>query len=257
MTRDLSLAGWQVRYELRALSRNRRATIFSFVFPVMLLVMFGTINQGQTIATRGDLPFLAFYVPGILAYGLLTSCFMSLAMSLAYARDSGVLKRVQGTPLPWWAFVVGRIGASLAVAAAMTAVVLGLGWFAYGVPVQTATLPALVVTLALGVTCFVLLGIGLSRLIPAESGGPIMGALIFPVSFVSNVYFPMDGAPGWLMDIGKVLPLRPLADGLQTAFDPSTAGPGFVAGDLLVLGAWIVVGSWLMMRFVQALRRRA
>jgi len=253
--RDVSLAAWQVRYELRALWRNRRATIFSFIFPVMLLVMFGTLNQGQTI--RDGLPFLTFYVPGILAYGVLTSCFMSLAVSLSFARSTGLLKRVQGTPLPWWVFVVGRIGASLVVAGAMAATVLALGWFAYGVPVRATTLPGLAVTLLLGVTCFTLLGIGASRVIPAESGGPILGAVVFPVAFVSSVFFPMDGAPSWLVDIGKALPLRPLADGMQTAFDPHTAAPGFVGADLLTLAAWILVGSWLMMKFVRSLTSRA
>jgi ABC-2 type transport system permease protein len=221
----------------------------------MLLVLFGSVNQGGTI--RGGLPFLTFYVPGILAYGVLTSCFMSLAMSFAFARDTGVLKRVQGSPLPWWAFVAGRVGASLVVAGAMTATVLTLGWAAYGVPVRSATLPGLALTLALGVICFTLLGIGISRLIPAESGGPILGALVFPVAFVSSVFFPMDGAPQWLTDVGRVLPLRPLADGLQAAFDPRTAGPGFVGGDLLALAVWILVGAWLMMRFVRTLTRQA
>jgi ABC-2 type transport system permease protein len=76
----------------------------------MMLVLFGSISQGGTI--RDGVPFLAFYVPGILAYGVLTSCFMSLAMSLSFARHTGVLKRVQGSPLPWWAFVTGRVGAA-------------------------------------------------------------------------------------------------------------------------------------------------
>jgi ABC-2 type transport system permease protein len=255
--RDVRLAAWQVRYELRALWRNGRAAVFAFVFPVLLLVMFGTINEGQTLDTRGGLPYVTFYVPGILAYGVLTSCFMSLAMSLSFARSTGQLKRVQGTPLPWWAFIVGRVGAALVLAGAMTATVLALGWLAYGVPVRAATLPGLIVTLALGVTCFTLLGIGVSRVISAESGGPILGVVIFPVAFVSGVFFPMDGAPGWLLTIGDVLPLHPLADGLQTAFDPQTAGPGFVGVDLLTLGAWTLVGVWLMMRFVRSMTRRA
>jgi ABC-2 type transport system permease protein len=139
----------------------------------------------------------------------------------------------------------------------MAATVLTIGWAAYGVPVRGATLPGLALTLALGVTCFTLLGIGVSRLVPAESGGPVLGALIFPVAFVSSVFFPMDGAPQWLADVGRALLLRPLADGLQAAFDPHTAGPGFVGGDLLALAVWTLLGAWLMMRFVRTLTRRA
>ena len=47
----------------------------------------------------------------------------------------------------------------------------------------------------------------------------------------------MDGAPGWVQDVSKALPLRPLADGLQAAFDPRYGGTGIVGDDLLTLAS--------------------
>ena len=49
-----SLAAWQVRNEQRAFWRNRRAAIFSFGFPIMLLLVFGLLNKGNTVDTAAS-----------------------------------------------------------------------------------------------------------------------------------------------------------------------------------------------------------
>ena len=69
--RDLGLVAWQVRYEQRAYWRNRGRGIFTFVFPLMFLVIFASINQNARISSLGGIPYDDFFVPGILAYGLI------------------------------------------------------------------------------------------------------------------------------------------------------------------------------------------
>ena len=53
--RDLSLVAWQIRYEQRAYWRNRGRGIFTFVFPLMFLVIFASLNNGQTLHSRGGI----------------------------------------------------------------------------------------------------------------------------------------------------------------------------------------------------------
>src|ERR1700733_7619604 len=130
--RDLGLVLWQVRYEQRAYWRNRGRGIFTFVFPVMFLVIFASLDKGQTISSRGNIAFDAFFVPGILAYDIIATTFVNLAIGPAILRDQGILKRMQGTPLPRWAYVLARIGSASAIMLMMSAVVLGLGAAAYG-----------------------------------------------------------------------------------------------------------------------------
>jgi ABC-2 type transport system permease protein len=258
MRRDLWLAAWQLRYEQLNFWRNRRWTMFTFAFPVMLLLIFGFLNHGQTIATRGGISFVTFYVPGLLAYALVTTAFTNLAASFAYARDSRLIKRIQGTPLPWWAYVAGRIGSTLVTIAVMTALVLAIGALAFGVRVRTAALPGLALTLALGATCLCLLGVGFARPLPsAEAVGPINAVVVLPIAFISGTFFPLDGAPGWLNTIASLFPLAPLADALQTAFDPRAHGAGLVGADLLALAIWTLIGAWLMMGFLRTQTRRA
>jgi hypothetical protein len=63
--RDIGLVGWQIRYEQRAYWRNRGRGVFTFVFPITLLVIFASLDKGQRISTRGGIPYDDFFVPGI------------------------------------------------------------------------------------------------------------------------------------------------------------------------------------------------
>ena len=126
-TADVALTAWQVAYEQRAFWRNRTRAFFSFGMPVMLLVIFGSLNSGGRIQELGNIPYVTFFLPGILAYGIIITQFMNMAGGLAIQRDNGLLKRMRGTPLPGWAYVAGRVGSTVAVSLVMTVVMLVLG----------------------------------------------------------------------------------------------------------------------------------
>jgi ABC-2 type transport system permease protein len=252
LRRDLGLVGWQIRYEQRAFWRNRARGILTFVFPLMFLVIFASINNGQHLSSRGGIPYNDFFVPGILAYGVIATTFVNMAISTAILRDAGVLKRMQGTPLPRWGYVAARVGSTVVIVGLMTAVTLGLGAAAYGVTVPASTLPALVVLLVLGTAAFTTLGIGITRFIPnAEAAPVVVNLVILPLTFISSIWFPTDGLPSWLQDIAKLFPVRALADGLQHVFDPRTIGSGLQAQDVRTLAIWTVIGAFLMVRFLR------
>lgn len=255
LRRELSLAAWQVHYEQRAFWRNRRAALFSFLFPLILFLTFATINKDQHIADLHGIAFAQWFLPGIMAYGIVTGAFSNLAVSMATARDNGTLKRVRGTPLPWWTYMAGRIGSAVLVTFSTTAVLLVVGVTRYDVQIQADTIPGLVLALVLGAACFSALGVGIVRFVPnAETVGPLQALLVMPVAFVSNVFFPLPD--GWVSDVAGALPLKPLADALHTAFDPATVAPGIVWRDLAVLVLWIAVGSAMMVRFLRAQARQ-
>jgi ABC-2 type transport system permease protein len=252
LRRDLGLVGWQIRYELRAFFRNRGRGIFTFAFPLMFLVIFASLNQHAHISERGGIAYDDFFVPGILAYAVISTTFVNMAINTSMLRDEGVLKRMQGTPLPRWAYVAGRIGATAAIVIGMAVLTLALGDIAYGVHVRAATLPAVILALLLGTAVFTTLGIGIVRFIPnAEAAPAIVNLAILPLTFISGIWFVTDSMPHWLLDIAKAFPLRPLADSLQHAFDPRTTGSGFVGHDLQSLAIWLLIGVALMVRFLR------
>ena len=214
-------------------------------------MIFASIDKGVHLSSLGGIPYDDFFVPGILAYGVITTTYVNLAISTAILRDQGVLKRMQGTPLPRWAYVAARIGSTIVIVAIMTVLVLGLGAAAYGVHIRAATLPGMIAALLLGTAAFTTLGIGITRLIPnAEAAPVIVNLTILPLAFISGIFFPTTGLPKVLNEIAKVFPIRALAGALEYAFDPRTKGAGFNGQDLRTLAIWTAVGVFLMIRFL-------
>lgn len=258
LARDLRLVGWQLRYQQLSFWRNRRAAFFSLVFPALFLVIFGGLNSGVTLDVRNHLSFIDFYTPGIMAYAVLLICFNSTALIFATLRTDGTLKRVRTTPLPWPAYVAGAVGSTWIVLVLSIILLFALGVPVFGAHVPGEKMIGLVATLALGTAAFTTLGIAAARLIKSPSnGGGFISVITLPMVFISNIWFPMDGSPAWIQDVSKVLPLRPLADGLQAAFDPRFGGTGIVSADLLTLAIWTVVGIALMRRYLTSLAKAA
>ena len=246
---DLSIAARQLRFEQKAFWRNPAGAVFTFAFPLLFLVIFSTLNTDTRIPERGNITFVTFFVPGILAFGLISACYTNLAIRMTMNRDFGILKRVRGTPVPTWAYLAGQVGSSVVITFILFLLTIGLGVVAFGVEFQGGTIAGLVVTLALGAACFCALGLAVSGLCPNADAAPaIVNFSIFPLLFVSNIFFPIDNAPGWLTAVAKVFPMQQLADGLQYAFDPRTSGLGFKGSNLWRLLAWTVAGSVLAVR---------
>jgi ABC transporter DrrB family efflux protein len=196
-------------------------------------------------------------IPGLLAYGVILATFGNLAMELAASRDSGVLKRMRGTPLPSWVFLGGRIASAVVTAALLTALTLTVARLAYGVHTRIETLPGLISALVVGTACFSALGIGIKRLIPNADAAPaVANAAILPLTFFSGVWGTFGGIPSWLHHLAQIFPVEHLANALQVAFDPRTTGTGIVGNDLLVLAVWAVGGSIAGVRYLRQEKQR-
>src|SRR5882672_8546675 len=106
----LRLTGIQFRYVNKSFWRNPAAAFFTFVFPLMFLVIFNWVFGDQKIGTTtGRVSASTFYVPAIVALSIVNACYTNIAMGVSFSRDRGVLKRLRGTPLPAAAFFTGRI----------------------------------------------------------------------------------------------------------------------------------------------------
>jgi ABC-2 type transport system permease protein len=79
----------------------------------------------------------------------------------------------------------------------------------------------------------------------------VINLTVLPLTFLSGVWFPISHLPKWLNEIAQIFPIRPLADGLQHAFNPFTSGPGIVGADVRTLAIWTAVGIFLMLRFLR------
>src|SRR5262245_57684845 len=100
----------QIRYDLRRLWRNPHSRFFTLGLPVLLLLVFGSVFHSATVQVAGgEMNESVYYVPGIIAFGLMAAVFMDLTVGLVSARESGIAKRRRATPAPAAAVLAGRV----------------------------------------------------------------------------------------------------------------------------------------------------
>jgi ABC-2 type transport system permease protein len=158
-------------YDLRAFLRNRQSQFFTLALPVLFLVIFASVFGGSGKTTQvagGQISTSVYYVPGIIALGVIAACFGNLVASVTAQRERGVLKRRRATPVPAAAVIAGRVLTAVVIAVVMAAVLLGIGWAAYGAHVPGRTALALAVTVVIGAASFCCLGYALTSLIRNE-----------------------------------------------------------------------------------------
>ncbi len=244
----------QVRFENTSFWRNPPAAFFTFVFPLMFLLIFNLIFGGDDIPIGGGRTITGstFYVPAIGAFSVITACYTNIAISVATARDLGILKRVRGTPLPAWMYLLSRVIHSSLMAILLVAVVTVAGALFYDVDAPVGTLPVFVVTILVGAAAFCALGLAITGAIPNAQAAPaVVNASILPLLFISNVFIPLNRAPDWLVTFSKLFPVRHYADAMAAAFVPDTLGAEYVFQwtDLAAVAAWGLVGLLLATRF--------
>jgi len=252
----VSLMAHEFRYDQKVFWRNPTAVFFTVFLPLMFLVVFNLLFGNDEIADLG-VNTSTYYVPAIIALAVVSATTQSLAINLTVQREAGMLKRVRGTPLPAQVFVAGRVGNSLVVSVLMVLLVALIGRIAYDVTLPTETIPAVLVTLAVGAASFSCLGFALTTLIPSREAAPaVTNAFLLPLYFVSGVFVPESEIPDGVLHFADFFPIRHFFEAFFTAWDPNTAGAGFEWGDLAIVGAWGLFGLVIALRFFRWEPRR-
>lgn len=241
----LSRAG----YELKLFFREKEQVVFTFSFPIVLLVLFGSIFAGDYEGTGVSVSQV--YAAALISAGVLSVSFQNLGISVAVEREEGALKRLAGTPMPKSAYFLGKILSVLVIAVVEVALLLAVAVLMYDLELPTEVADWLTFSwvLTLGLAAGSLLGLAVSSLPrSARSAGPVITLPFVVLQFISGVYIPFTELPRWLIDIASVFPLRWVAQGCRAVF----LGDGGMALELagsyelgkvaLVLGAWVAGG---------------
>ena len=255
--------------ELKTFFREKDAVVFVFAFPVIMLGIFATVFGGDGDASFGDgpgVPFPQYFLPGMLAAGIMLSSFQSLAISIAIERDDGTLKRLRGTPMPPLSYFLGKIGLVLLTSLAQIALLLAMAALFFGVPLPTD--PARWLTFAwiftLGAAAGTVLGIGFSSLPRSGRSAPaVVTPVVLVLQFISGVFFAYSDLPTWMQRVAEVFPLKWMAQGMRSVFLPPGLEADEVSGSwqhgptVLVLAAWLLFGLVLCIRGFRWSRRDA
>ncbi|MFC7244430.1 ABC transporter permease [Catellatospora aurea] len=250
----LSLALAQGGIEFKQFVRTRESLVFTLLFPVMLMLIFGSIFGSVVITPPGENPAVTlsqYFVTGMIASGIMATGFQNLAITIPIERDRGVLKRYRGTPMPKWVFFAGKILCVAALAFISVVMLLavavafydlrlpdtGQKWFTFGW------------VSVLGLIACTLCGIAFSGVAKTGRAGP---AVVTPIAlilqFTSGVFFEYDDLPPWMQQFAALFPLKWMCQGLRSVFLPESFASQEVAGSYelgkvaLVLVAWCVGG---------------
>jgi ABC-2 type transport system permease protein len=249
--RDLKLSALQVGYEQRSYWRNPTAAFFTFALPLVFLFIFTSVfgnqdisyNHSGLVKVRGA----QYYVPSILAYGVIAACFANLSITMCLRRDQGILKRVRGTPIAPWAYVAGGVGSSVVVAFLLTVITLGAGVVLYHVHWPHA-LGSLLVALVVGAASFCALGLALTAAIPnADAAPPVVNIVMLVLLFIAGTYFPVNPS-STLGHIASVFPVLHFTKSVFAPIVPQPGQPSWAWHHILVVGAWGVGGLLVAVR---------
>jgi ABC-2 type transport system permease protein len=247
---DLTLLRRWALARLLAIRRTPRAAFFTLAFPIILLVLLNSTGSGSKVTVPGgEVDFAQYFTPSIGVYAFAVSCYVAPIFGLATARELGTLKRIRGTPLSPWIYVTAWIASTILVGLAATTLMFIVSVPAFGVHIYPHLLPAAIVTALLGSASLCAIGVAVSTLVQRADTAPAVANLtLFPLLFLSGVFFPLQGAPDWVVSVANIFPLKHLVEAFTACFSPYTQGSGFSAANLAVIAAWGVVGLFVAVR---------
>ena len=197
--------------------RDRISLFWSLIFPVVFLVVLGSIFP--TPAYRQQL------LTGMLGLSVLFFGLSGIAFESLFQRNSGVYKLLRATPYRTLAFVTNLTAARGVVALLSCIVVTIVGVIAFRIQVSIAGMLLILPILALGTLCFTFLGLVISNLSQNINQVSIFNNIVLlPMMFGSETFYSLGAAPAWVRTLSHLLPLSHLLDALRSALAGDVAG---------------------------------
>ncbi len=250
--KTMTIAEWEVR----KLRHDATDLVTRAVQPVLWLLIFGEVFTRIRAIPTGNVSYLEYMAPGILAQSVL---FLSIftGITVIWERDLGVIHKFLASPTPRGSLVLGK-ALSTGVRALPQAIVIYLLALVLGVRMNfnPLNLIGVLVLVMLGAACFSTFSLIIACLLKTRDR--VMGigqVLTMPLFFASNAIYPISIMPGWLQTIAQANPLTYIVDGLRTLMlvNPPKAGSLLIDFTVLILVTivMIVIGSLLYPRIVQ------
>jgi ABC-2 type transport system permease protein len=221
------------RAEWRSFLRRRTAVFFTFLFPVILVLIFGALVGSQAAGGLFAKP-PAYYVPGYLAVVVLFTPLSRVSSTVARFRAGHRFEKLATTPLTAFEWLLAHAVVNVSLVAIAGALVLAL--VAGLTDARFALSPVLLPFVIAGTLCFVGAGAAIGRLSDSRDGAiAASNAIGLPLVFLSETFVPPSLLPAWFRPLVALSPLTYFARGTRAAI---TAGGSWepALGVLLGLG---------------------
>ena len=200
----------------------------------------------QVLSGR-EIRYVDWLLPGVLGMNMMFSCLFGVGYVIVRYRKGGILRRFKVTPINAVHFITAQVASRWILVMAVNLILFFGSYWLLDLYVVGTFFELFVV---FGVGAFNLIALGLliaSRTSSQELAGGLLNFAIWPMMFLSGVWFSLEGSPQWLITLARVFPLTHMIDAAR-AIMVDGAGLGDVLGPLGILGAmsvvFIVVGAW-------------
>jgi len=240
--------------ELKQFFRQRESVVFTLLFPVLLLLIFGSVFKDEIAP---GVTFSQYFVAGMIASGLVNTGFQQLAITIPMERDDGTLKRLRGTPAPASSYFIGKIILVFVSMSIQVILLLIFGVVLYGIalPSDATHWITFIWVMALGLISSTLLGIAFSSVPKSGRGASaVVSPIVIILQFFSGVFFVFTQLPSWMQNFAAIFPLKWLTQGMRAVFLPDSFAAQEVAGSwelgkiALFLGVWSIAGFFLALK---------
>lgn len=228
--------------EARKIRHDPTELLTRAVQPVLWLLVFGQVFTRVRAIPTGNLRYIDFMAPGILAQSIL---FISIFYGIAiiWERDLGIVHKFLASPTPRVALVLGK-----ALSAGVRSLAQGLVIYVVAVLLDVRmnwnplVLVGVFVVVVLGAAFFSTLSLIIACLVKTRERFMGIGQLLtMPLFFASNAIYPISIMPGWLQVISRVNPLTYEVDALRALMLAGGTSTYHVGWDVLILLAATVI----------------
>jgi len=202
--------------ELRKLARDPVEILTRAIQPALWLLVFGQVMARLKAIPTGNMAYLTFMAPGILAQSVL---FIAIfyGINVIWERDLGILQKLMATPAPRSALVLGK-AVSAGVRGTSQAVIIYLLALVLGIPIrmQAGAILAVVGFVLLGSALFSTFSLAVACIVKTRERFMGIGqVLTMPLFFASNAIYPLAIMPQWLHVLARINPLSYQVDALR------------------------------------------
>ncbi len=206
-------------------------------------------------AVPGHLSYVDFMAPGIMAMTVMMSVMTGLPAAISHEKEVGTLDGMMVAPISRLVIILGKTLAQTVRGLLQGVLILILAVALFGVTIHGSIL-LIFALLLLGVFSFVGLGVVITSFAKdQETAGMVMMTLMFPMMFLSGVFFPIQQMPWFMQDISRVLPLTYACSALRKVMVLG-AGVSAITTELAVLmGFGVVMTMIAVPTFKKAMTR--
>jgi ABC-2 type transport system permease protein len=231
--------------EVRKLRHDYGELLTRAIQPALWLLLFGQVFNRTRVLPTGDLPYLDFMTPGVLAQSVL---FIAIfyGVGLIWERDLGITNRLLVSPTPRVALVLGK-AISAGVRSLSQVVIVYLLGLLLGVKLngEVVAVAGVLLIVFLGSAVFSTFSLAVACLVKTRERFMGIGQLLtMPLFFASNAIYPLSIMPEWLQLIARVNPLSYEVDALRAlmiAKGTASFGVGIDFAVLFVLSTLLVI----------------